>query len=68
MSIRLVVNGEDRQVPFSLSVADLLVDLELETGRVAVEHNCRVLKRDEFPAVILADGDRIEIVHFVGGG
>ena len=68
MSIRLVVNGEARQVSPSLSVADLLVDLELETARVAVEHNRRVLKRHEFPEVILTDGDRLEIVHFVGGG
>ncbi|MCZ6832250.1 MAG: sulfur carrier protein ThiS [Acidobacteria bacterium] len=68
MSIRLVVNGEDRQVSPSLSVADLLVELDLQIARVAVEHNRRVLKRHEFPRIILADGDRLEIVHFVGGG
>jgi thiamine biosynthesis protein ThiS len=49
-------------------VADLLVELDLKIARVAVEHNRRVLKRHEFPRVILADGDRLEIVHFVGGG
>ncbi len=68
MSINLVVNGEDRQVSPDLSVADLLVDLDLQVARVAVEHNRRVLKRQEFRSVILTDGDQLEIVHFVGGG
>jgi len=68
VSIRLVINGEDRHLPSSVSVADLLADLDLPALRVAVEHNRRVLKRGEFPQTVLADGDRLEIVHFVGGG
>ena len=68
MSIQLSINGEDRRVPAALSVAELLADLDLAAVRVAVEHNRRILKRQEFTQVILADGDELEIVHFVGGG
>jgi len=68
VSIQLSINGEDRRVPAALSVAELLADLDLAAVRVAVEHNRRILKRQEFTQVILADGDELEIVHFVGGG
>ena len=68
MTIRLQINGEDRDVGEAVSVADLLQDLDLAVERVAVEHNRRVLKRDELARVMLADGDQLEIVQFVGGG
>ena len=68
MTIRLQINGEDRDAREATSVAALLEDLELAGERVAVEYNRRVLTRDEFAQVVLADGDRLEIVHFVGGG
>jgi len=68
MTIHLQINGEQRAAQEATSVAGLLRDLDLAVERVAVEHNRRVLKRDEFSRVMLADGDRLEIVHFVGGG
>jgi len=49
-------------------VADLLLQLELDTGRVAVEHNRRVLRRAEHAETALAPGDELEVVTFVGGG
>jgi thiamine biosynthesis protein ThiS len=68
MTIRLQINGEDRDAGEAVSVADLLQDLDLAVERVAVEHNRRVLKRDELARVMLADGDQLEIIQFVGGG
>jgi thiamine biosynthesis protein ThiS len=68
MTIRLQINGEDRDAGEAVSVADLLQDLDLAVERVAVEHNRRVLKRDELARAMLADGDQLEIVQFVGGG
>lgn len=68
MSISLIINGEERQAAEAISVAGLLADLDLMVERVAVEYNRRVLVRDEFSQVILADGDQLEIVTFVGGG
>jgi len=68
MTIRLTINGEDRDAGEAVSVADLLQGLDLAVERVAVEHNRRVLKRDELARVMLADGDQLEIIQFVGGG
>ena len=68
MSLRVVVNGEEQAVPDGSTIASLLDSLQIVTARVAVEHNRRVLRRDEHPEACLRDGDRVEIVHFVGGG
>jgi thiamine biosynthesis protein ThiS len=68
MTIRLQINGEDRDAEEATSVATLLESLDLAGERVAVEYNRRVLTRDEFTQVLLGEGDQLEIVHFVGGG
>jgi len=49
-------------------VAELLARLEIDPRRVAIEHNLCILKRLAFPQTFLVEGDRIEIVNFVGGG
>ncbi len=66
--MRVVVNGEPREVPEGWTVADLLRDLGLDPGRVAVERNLEVVRRGAFAATPLVEGDALEIVHFVGGG
>ena len=68
MSVRLTVNGEFREVPAETTVRELLGILDLTGARVAVEHNGTVVKKDGFPDTVLADGDVMEIVQFVGGG
>lgn len=67
MFMEVFLNGESRVVS-SESVADLLLELGLEGRKVAVEHNSEVLKRDSYASIKLAAGDRLEIIHFVGGG
>lgn len=62
------VNGETRQMPQGASVAALLSALGLDTRKVAVERNEEIVPRSTYAAVILADGDALEIVHFIGGG
>ena len=64
----LSVNGEARHVPASLSVAQLLGLLELDTRKVAVERNEEIVPRSAYGETWLADGDQLEIVHFIGGG
>lgn len=64
----LTVNGEEHHLPCGLTVADLLERLSLHRGRIAVERNREILPRGRFSEVVLHDGDRLEIVHFVGGG
>jgi sulfur carrier protein len=66
--IEIIVNGEQRSVPESTTVAALLSELELGDKRVAVERNGEIVPRSRHDEQSLADGDRIEIVHAIGGG
>jgi thiamine biosynthesis protein ThiS len=66
--MRLVVNGEERQVEASTTVTQLLALLGLGNTLVAVERNEEIVPRAKHQATTLQEGDRIEVVHFVGGG
>ena len=66
--MKIVLNGEDREVPEGLSVASLLVHLGITSGRVAIERNLDILPRDKWDATRVKPDDRYEVVHFVGGG
>lgn len=66
--MKVIVNGEPREMAAGLTVQGLLVELGLATDRVAVEHNREVVRRALWGETALAEGDRLEIVHFVGGG
>lgn len=66
--MKLTVNGKMREVPTGMTVRDLIVHLGLDGGPVAVERNLEVVPRAEHPRSVLAEGDVVEIVHFVGGG
>ena len=64
----LTINGEEKPFPDSLSLADLITHLGLKSDRIAVELNREIVSRQGWPATRLKNGDRLEIVHFVGGG
>ncbi|HEU4413130.1 MAG TPA: sulfur carrier protein ThiS [Polyangiaceae bacterium] len=66
--MRLWVNGNETDVPEGLTVRGLIEHLGLTGGPVAVERNRAVVPRAEHAATALGEGDRVEIVHFVGGG
>jgi sulfur carrier protein len=66
--MRLVVNGEERQVGQSSTVKQLLASLGLTDTLVAVERNEEVVPRAQHESTELNEGDRVEVVHFVGGG
>ncbi|GMA56753.1 sulfur carrier protein ThiS [Alicyclobacillus sacchari] len=66
--MQVTVNGKSMDVPDGLTVEGLLVQFNLVEERVAVEHNQRVLDRGAFAETVLASGDVIEVVRFVGGG
>jgi thiamine biosynthesis protein ThiS len=66
--LRVEVNGKDREVPDGRTVGGLLKDLDLDGRLVVVELNRQIIRRTEIEEVSLQDGDRVEIVHFVGGG
>jgi len=67
-SIEVVINGETRTVVQGTTVATLIVELGLGDRRVAVERNREVVPRAEHASTVLAEGDRVELVTFVGGG
>lgn len=66
--MRITVNGEEREVALNTTVAQLLERLEIVGGRIAVECNLEIVPRSCFGALHLREGDKLEIVHFVGGG
>lgn len=66
--IDIVVNGEGRHLDAALSVHEFLCRIGLNPAKVAVELNREIVARSTFADVVLADGDTLEIVHFVGGG
>lgn len=66
--MKLLVNGEDREFSSVSTLSDLLVQLGMKPDRVAVEVNRELVPRDRWPSTQLSDGDKLEIVHFVGGG
>jgi len=67
-AISIVVNGEKREANSGATVADLLVVLGLDSGRVAIERNLEILPRPAWAQTCVQPGDRYEIVQLVGGG
>lgn len=68
LAIAISVNGEPRSAQPGASVADLLRELGLDSGRVAIERNLEILPRPQWAQTLIERGDRFEIVQFVGGG
>ena len=66
--IKIILNGEGREVPAEISLDHLLELFSLPKQRVAVELNSVVVRRADWPETIIRDDDKIEVVHFVGGG
>jgi thiamine biosynthesis protein ThiS len=66
--VRITLNGDPYDLDQPLSVQELLERLNIDPRRVAVEHNLVILRRHAFTATLVGDGDRVEIVNFVGGG
>jgi thiamine biosynthesis protein ThiS len=67
-AVTISVNGENRQTKPGATVVDLLDELGLDGGRVAIERNLEILPRPQWDQTRIESGDRYEIVQFVGGG
>jgi thiamine biosynthesis protein ThiS len=67
-AIVIQVNGENRETAAGTTVTGLLSQLGLNAGRVAIERNLRILPKAKWEETQVAEGDRFEIVQFVGGG
>ena len=68
IAMNLVINGETQVLKPPLTLAGLVEQLQMKPDRVAIELNRNIVARDQWSKTSLAEGDRLEIVHFVGGG
>ena len=66
--MQLTVNGEEKNFASTMTVEEFLLAIDLDPRKIAVELNLKIVPKSEYKNVDLADGDRVEIVHFIGGG
>lgn len=66
--LQIKLNGEKKEVEDGATLQALIERLDLAPERLAIEHNFDVVRRADWPSIKLKEGDRVEIVHFVGGG
>lgn len=66
--MHLQINGEQREFPDGLTVSALVAQLGMKPDRVAVELNLEIVSRSQWETTTLKNGDKLEVVHFVGGG
>lgn len=67
-SVQIAINGENRELDSAMSIAQLLVSLDLDARKIAVERNLEIVPRSAYGSTLVEGGDRLEIVHFIGGG
>jgi thiamine biosynthesis protein ThiS len=66
--LNIILNGEEKEIADGLAIPSLISELGLTPERLAVEVNRRIIRKADWPSTTLAEGDKVEIVHFVGGG
>lgn len=68
MAVSVTINGEEQSLTGALSLAELLLTLNITKGKVAIERNLEIVPRSLYGETMVEEGDRLEIVHFIGGG
>ena len=68
MGMQIILNGEKKDVPDDLTIIGLLKHLKIQPQRVAVELNLDIVKKDQYAVTMIKNGDRLEVVSFMGGG
>jgi thiamine biosynthesis protein ThiS len=66
--MKIILNGQEKTLTRKMTVADLILELELDVKKIAVEKDLEIVNPGQFSEVILDEGSRVEIVHFIGGG
>ena len=66
--IQIRVNGKVKSIPVKYSMSDLVKNLNIPIKKVAIEHNQKIIDKKKINRIILKKNDKIEIVHFIGGG
>ena len=66
--IKIILNGEEKFLPQKTTIAKLIEEYQLDVKKIAIEKDFEIVNPQNFSSVIVDDGSRIEIVHFIGGG
>ncbi len=66
--MKIFLNGEEKTIRPKMTIAELISELELDVKKIAIEKDLQIINQSEFSTVVLDEGARIEIVHFIGGG
>lgn len=66
--MKIFLNGEERVLSRQMSVAELVLELGLDVKKIAVEKDLEIVNPNQFAEILIDEGSRIEIVHFIGGG
>jgi thiamine biosynthesis protein ThiS len=66
--LNIIVNGDEKETTDGIAISELIVALGLKPERLAIEVNRKIVRRADWPSTTLSEGDKVEIVHFVGGG
>ncbi len=66
--VKIILNGEDKFLQNKMTIAELIIELELDIKKIAIEKDFEIINPQQFSEVVLDEGSRVEIVHFIGGG
>lgn len=66
--VKIILNGEQMAVERNISLSQLISQLELDLTKIAIEKDLEIVNAENFSKILLDEGSRIEIVHFIGGG
>ena len=66
--MKVFINGETREIAKRVNLLELLEEFSLPSERIAIELNKQVVRKKDWESILVNDADKIEIVHFVGGG
>ncbi len=66
--MKVICNGKERRIEAGISLKDLIIQLELNPDTVVAECNGIIVRREEYGSLQLSDGDKLELIRFVGGG
>ena len=66
--MNVIINGETKEIPEEINLSRLLELFDLPSERIAIELNKEVVRKKDWETIQVGDGDRLEVIHFVGGG
>lgn len=66
--IKFILNGEEKTLPQKITISELIAKYNLDIRKIAIEKNLEIVNKKDFDKIFVENGNKIEIVHFIGGG